>query len=860
MNIIEKAYCRTYQAAFKAAIPLMPYREPKILTNVSKIGPLLEAKKIKSVLLVTDKGIRNAGLTAKLEEKLPQHGIKCCVYDGTVPNPTIDNVEEARKLYKSEKCKAIIAFGGGSSMDCAKAVGARIARPDKSVSNMKGLLKILKALPLLIAVPTTAGTGSETTLAAVITDSRKQYKYPINDFVLIPDYAVLDYRITTGLPKNITATTGMDALTHAVEAYIGNSTTPYTRKMAENATVLIVHSIKRAYNNGNDKEARTAMLKAAFCAGVAFTQSYVGYVHAVAHSLGGQYGIAHGLANAVILPHFLDEYGSTVYKPLSKLAKISGIAPKDSDEKTAAEMFIKWIKETNRSMDIPEYIEGIQEKDIHKMAVHASKEGNPLYPVPRLMDVNRLEKMYYKIIPPKAKTTNITELVKKQRKFFESGKTLNIAFRQKALDNLKEAILYHEAEINEALYEDLGKSSTESYMCETGMTLSEISYVRKHMASWAADKTVMTPLAQFHSKSFKTQSPYGVVLIMSPWNYPLMLCLEPLVGAIAAGNCCILKPSAYSPKTSAVIRKIISETFNEAYIAVVEGGRAENTALLDQKFDYIFFTGGTTVGRTVMEKAAKNLTPVSLEMGGKSPCIVDKTADLKLAAKRLVFGKYLNCGQTCVAPDYLLIEECVKDKFIKLVEEQIVKMYGKEPLKNKAYGKIINHKHFDRICGLIDQNKVVFGGETDVSTLKIAPTVMDNVSPEDAIMGEEIFGPILPVLTFNDIAEAESFVNSKPHPLALYLFTENKAVQKHILKHVQFGGGCINDTIIHLATSEMGFGGVGESGMGAYHGKKSFETFSHEKSIVNKSTWLDLPMRYQPYTNLNTLLLRMFLK
>ena len=225
-----------------------------------------------------------------------------------------------------------------------------------------------------------------------------------------------------------------------------------------------------------------------------------------------------------------------------------------------------------------------------------------------------------------------------------------------------------------------------------------------------------------------------------------------------------------------------------------------------------------------------------------------------------MFGKYLNCGQTCVAPDYLLIEECVKDKFIKLVEEQIVKMYGKEPLENKAYGKIINRKHFDRICGLIDQNKVAFGGETDVSTLKIAPTVMDNVTPEDAVMGEEIFGPILPVLTFNNITEAESFVNSRPHPLALYLFTENKAMQKHILKHVQFGGGCINDTIIHLATSEMGFGGVGESGMGAYHGKKSFETFSHEKSIVNKSTWLDLPMRYQPYTNLNTLLLRMFLK
>ena len=397
-------------------------------------------------------------------------------------------------------------------------------------------------------------------------------------------------------------------------------------------------------------------------------------------------------------------------------------------------------------------------------------------------------------------------------------------------------------------------------MCEVGMTLSELSYVRKHLGRWAKDTHVLTPLAQFHAKSYKVHQPYGVVLIMSPWNYPFMLTLDPLIGAIAAGNCCVVKPSAYSPATSAIIRTIVGECFPPEYITVVEGGRAENQALLDQKFDYIFFTGGVTVGTEVMTKAAKHLTPVTLELGGKSPCIVDRTAKLDLAAKRLVFGKLLNCGQTCVAPDYLLIERSVKDEFLGYVRKWIAAMYGENALENDGYVKMINQKHFDRVCGLIDPAKVVIGGGADPATLKIQPTVMDNVTPEDAVMQEEIFGPVLPVLTFDTIEEAEDFVRDRPHPLALYLFTESKAVKERFLRRVSFGGGCINDTIIHLATSRMAFGGVGNSGMGSYHGKKSFDTFSHEKSIVDKSTWMDLPMRYAPYTKTGAKLIRMFMK
>ena len=447
-----------------------------------------------------------------------------------------------------------------------------------------------------------------------------------------------------------------------------------------------------------------------------------------------------------------------------------------------------------------------------------------------------------------------------QRAYFAEGATLDLPFRKSALRRLKSAVLAHEDEIYAALKADLNKSPSESYMCEVGMTLAELSYVLSHMDRWARPRRVLTPLAQFHARSFTICNPYGVVLIMSPWNYPFMLTMEPLIGALAAGNCCVVKPSAYAPATSAVIRSIIAECFPPEYVCVVEGGRAENQALLHQRFDYIFFTGGVTVGREVMRKAAEHLTPVSLELGGKSPCIVDSTARLDLAAKRLAFGKLLNCGQTCVAPDYLLINRAVKDEFLGYLKSHIVSMAGSDALVNENYVRMVSRRHYDRVMGLIDPEKVVFGGKGNPETLHIQPTIMDHITAEDTVMQEEIFGPVLPVITYDSIDEAIDFVNAREHPLALYLFSEDKAVQQRFLRAVPLGGGCINDTIIHLATSRMGFGGVGQSGMGSYHGRKSFETFSHEKSIVHKSTWLDLPFRYMPYGKLKDWLIRKVLR
>ena len=455
---------------------------------------------------------------------------------------------------------------------------------------------------------------------------------------------------------------------------------------------------------------------------------------------------------------------------------------------------------------------------------------------------------------------DIQALVNAQRTFFQTGATLPLPARRAALKRLGEAVRAREADVSAALLSDLNKSPTESYMCEVGMTLSELGYVLRHLDHWAKDKLRPTPLAQFPAKSFTAADPYGVVLIMSPWNYPFLLAMEPLIGAIAAGNCCVVKPSAYSPAVSAVLRSLLAECFPAEFVTVVEGGRAENQALLDQKFDYIFFTGSTAVGKEVMAKAAAHLTPVTLELGGKSPCIVDTTAKLNLAAKRIVFGKLINCGQTCVAPDYLLIHRRVKDRFLAYVKRWITVMYGTNALDNDGSVRMVNQKHYDRVMSLIDLNKVVFGGRGDPDTLKIQPTILDNVSPEDAVMQEEIFGPVLPVLTFDRVEEALDFVNTRPHPLALYLFSQDKQVQELFVRRASFGGGCINDTIIHLATSRMGFGGVGNSGMGSYHGRQSFDTFSHRKSIVQKSTLVDLPIRYAPYTPSKSKLLRLFLR
>ena len=395
-------------------------------------------------------------------------------------------------------------------------------------------------------------------------------------------------------------------------------------------------------------------------------------------------------------------------------------------------------------------------------------------------------------------------------------------------------------------------------MCETGMVLEEVRFHLKHLKGWMRERAVPTPLAQFHAKSFVVPEPYGVALIISPWNDPLQLALEPLVGAIAGGNCAVVKPSAYAVHTSRAVKKLLEECFPQHYVSVVEGGRAENQALLEQSFDTIFFTGSVAVGRHVMEMASKNLTPVSLELGGKSPCIVDETADLKTAARRLAFGKYLNAGQTCVAPDYLFVHHSVQDAFMAHLVRSVEEFFPGGDFSTLP--TIINDKHYQRLMGLLQGQKVVLGGKGNAASRRIQPTILADVSRQSPVMQEEIFGPILPVIPYQNLDTVIEYVSSQPKPLALYLFTTSPKNERRVLQELSFGGGCINDTIIHLATPHMGFGGVGQSGMGSYHGKYSFDTFTHYKSMVRKSNWIDLPLRYRPYTPLKDKIVRQFLK
>jgi aldehyde dehydrogenase (NAD+) len=454
--------------------------------------------------------------------------------------------------------------------------------------------------------------------------------------------------------------------------------------------------------------------------------------------------------------------------------------------------------------------------------------------------------------------SHIKKSLERQRSYFATGQTYDVSFRLEMLKTLQKSIIAHESEIFDALKKDLNKSPFEAYETEVGITLQELQYVIKHVRSWAKPERVKTPLLHFKSTSFILSEPYGVVLIMSPWNYPLQLSIAPLIGSIAAGNCTLIKPSAYSPATSAVIAKIVRECFDEGFVAVIEGGREANQALLKEKFDYIFFTGSVEVGKTVMAAAAENLTPVTLELGGKSPCIVDCNTNLEITARRIVWGKCLNAGQTCVAPDYLLVHKDVKNDLLNSMKKYIAEFYGQHPHKSEDLPKIINRKHFDRVKGLLNCGKTVVGGQYDEKTLKISPTILDDVSWDEPVMQEEIFGPVLPVLEFDDLSQVIETVNKRPKPLALYLFTTSKQTERKILENIPFGGGCINDTIVHLATSYMPFGGVGESGMGRYHGRWSFDTFSHKKSILKKSNLIDIKLRYPPYRDKLSLLKKMF--
>ena len=451
-------------------------------------------------------------------------------------------------------------------------------------------------------------------------------------------------------------------------------------------------------------------------------------------------------------------------------------------------------------------------------------------------------------------------ILQSQKDFFHSGATLPVPYRLEVLSLLEGAIQNRQEQIESALAEDLGKSQQEAYSTEIAIVLSELRYAKRHLNSWARSKKAPVPLSHWPGRQQVTPVPYGSVLILAPWNYPFQLCLSPLISALAAGNCAVVKPSELAGRTALVICALLEELFSPEYVSVCLGESDTAAALTALPFDKIFFTGSGTVGKKVLSAAAVNLTPVTLELGGKSPCIVDSSADLKTAARRIMWGKILNCGQTCVAPDYVLVQRSVQETFILQCRMALEEFLGVNPLASPDYGHIINSAHYHRLLGLLEGCQICFGREIDPQHLRLSPTLVDNPSLDAPIMQEEIFGPILPVLTYKSLEDAIKTIQSLPHPLALYVFTNSKKTARMVTSRCGFGGGCINDTIVHLATSGMGFGGFGESGMGSYHGKAGFYTFTHVKSMVHKRNWLDLPIRYQPYKAPHEKFLHWFLR
>lgn len=437
-----------------------------------------------------------------------------------------------------------------------------------------------------------------------------------------------------------------------------------------------------------------------------------------------------------------------------------------------------------------------------------------------------------------------SSLLIKQKSFFHTGKTKNLSYRIEALENLLNSVKSYEHQIMEALKADLNKSEFDAYTTEIMIVLEEIKFTLKNLKSWAKPRKVKTPITHLGSSSYIYPEPYGVALIISPWNYPFQLAVAPLIGSIAAGNCAIIKPSELTPATSKVFASLIAETFPDEYITVVQGGVDTSESLLKEQFDYIFFTGSVPVGKVIMEAAAKNLTPVTLELGGKSPCIVHEDANLKIAAKRIAWGKFVNAGQTCVAPDYLYLHKAVKAPFLQLLKEAIIELYSDHSLENPNFTRIVSERHFQRLCSFLNNGEIFIGGNTNSEKLMMEPTVLNEITWEHPVMQDEIFGPILPVLEYDTLDEVIEGIDNHPKPLALYLFTENANVQENVLNRITFGGGCINDTVYHLGSPHLPFGGVGTSGIGSYHGKGSFDTFSHEKSILKQTTRFDLPFRY----------------
>ena len=804
------------------AHPVFPSR----LDSIATLPELLRSRQIGCVLVIGDAHAVDCEslLLPVLEDSQIMYAVHAAVSlsdskDGAL---TRTDVDTALQAFTDKQAQAILAVGGNDAMALGQALLARL--------HTKGHAETFeqwRAIPLIL-LPAAADASAVFAETGDVFDPARGKSRRFSLRAHTSRYVLMDDAMLALQSRESLLRTGIWTIAHAICAGMSRLLPREERQKAENALrsltgQLIAVSddaaVPESERFSSDLASRRALYTASLDTAEAFAVSHDAVPPALLNALSTVKQLSPDETLPLLLAPMIAQSEGARRKALSDMAIGAGLCAADGD---GAAALAAWVRD---------------------LVFHAGYGMT-------------LPTLYHRDIPAVAR---IAALFAAQKACFASGITRPVPHRLDQLRRLRRAILAHEQDIEAALQSDLGKCRTEAYMCEIGMVLSELGYLLRRTRRYCRDTHVLTPLAQFPARSFIRHDPMGIVLIMSPWNYPFLLTIEPLLGALAGGNCCILKPSKDAPATSAIIRQICAECFPLDEVAIVEGGRMENQALLDQPFDKIFFTGSSHVGQEVLRRAAEHLTPVTLELGGKSPVIVAKDADLTLAARRIAFGKLLNAGQTCVAPDYVLVAREVEDAFVSALQKQFDQLCP-DPLHSAEYVHIVNQKHFDRLTGLMASGQIVYGGSIDPAALRIAPTILRNVSPDSPVMQEEIFGPILPILPVSSIDEAIAFAAARPHPLACYLFTKDRAVQRRVLDTLPFGGGCINDTIIHLATSRMPFGGVGHSGMGGYHGRDSFRCFTHDKSIVKKALWLDLPMRYTPYSKKKETLIRFFLK
>ena len=820
------------------AHPVFPSR----LDSIAALPELLRSRQIGCVLVIGDAHAVDCEslLLPVLEDSQIMYAVHAAVSlsDSKEGALTRTDVDTALQAFTDKQAQAILAVGGNDAMALGQALLARL--------HTKGYAETFeqwRAIPLIL-LPAAADASAVFAETGDVFDPVRGKSRRFSLRAHTSRYVLMDDAMLALQSRESLLRTGIWTIAHAICAGMSRLLPREERQKAENALrsltgQLIAVSddaaVPESERFSSDLASRRALHTASLDAAEAFAVSHDAVLPALLNALTTVKQLSPDETLSLLLAPMIAQSEGTRRKALSDMAIGAGLCVADAD---GAAALAAWVRDLVFHAGYGLTLPTLYHRDIPAVARIAAQDT--------LLNRFALEDILRAIMTPDAPHADIAALFAAQKACFASGITRPVPHRLDQLRRLRRAILAHEQDIEAALQSDLGKCRTEAYMCEIGMVLSELGYLLRRTRRYCRDTHVLTPLAQFPARSFIRHDPMGVVLIMSPWNYPFLLTIEPLLGALAGGNCCILKPSKDAPATSAIIRQICAECFPLEEVAVVEGGRTENQALLDQPFDKIFFTGSSHVGQEVLRRAAEHLTPATLELGGKSPSIVDRGADIEVAARRIAWGKTLNAGQTCIAPDYLLIHRSLQDEFSRAFARALHRLHGDDAQQSLHYGRLVNDRAFERVTSYLAQGKILVGGRTDPSDRYIEPTLLAEVDPGAPVMQEEIFGPVLPMLPFDDIGEAVALINDREKPLALYYFGPEKT-GREVLLHTSSGGACINDTIMQIANDRLPFGGVGNSGMGRYHGHDSFDAFSLRRGVVESPARPDLPLRYPPY-------------